>query len=418
MKKSTYTLKNDSKKELVVSIQFSEDEIEVGKLILDNKLVHFKYNDDFLKLKLNISPVRLQFDNSIQIANPTPFNGLFGLFDDSLPDEWGMLLLNRALEKRGMLLHDINILDQLAYIGNTGRGALIYRPVFESETDFSTEIDLDQLKNSMDQVINGESVDVIDELMHLGGSTGGARPKANVGYNPKTGDIIHAYTTLPEGFEHWIIKFANAEDPKDIANIEYAYYKMALAANIEMSDCRLLESNKGQQVFATKRFDRIGNHRIHMHSMACLTHDNFQRSSIDYGHIIDMAYHIEKSESARKKVLRLAAFNLYSHNRDDHSKNFSWLMDSAGIWTLAPAYDLTYSSTEIGEHSTRIDGEGAHPGRKHILNLAEEFSVSEPNEIIEEVQDSLSKWPRIAKECGVSTASMDKIQAKFNELRD
>jgi len=418
MKKSTATLKNDSKKHLAVSIQFSEDEIEVGKLILDKKLVHFKYNDDFLKLNMNLSPIRVQFDNSIQIANPTPFKGLFGLFDDSLPDEWGVLLLNRALEKKGETLGDINILDQLAYIGDTGRGALIYRPSIENGANFSKKIDIDHLKDSINQVIKGESMDVIDELMHLGGSSGGARPKANVGYNPKTNELMHVHTTLPTGFEHWIIKFPNAEDPKDIANIEYAYYKMALGANIKMSECRLLESKTGQQVFATKRFDRIGNHRIHMHSMAGLTYDNFKRSSIDYGHIIDMAYRIEKSASARKKVLRLAAFNLYSHNRDDHSKNFSWLMDSSGNWTLAPAYDLTYSSTVIDEHSTRIDGEGANPGRKHILSLAEEFSISKPNDIIEEVQDSLSKWPSIAEECGVSTDSIDRIQAKFKELND
>jgi serine/threonine-protein kinase HipA len=193
---------------------------------------------------------------------------------------------------------------------------------------------------------------------------------------------------------------------------------MAQAANIEMSECKLLESASGKQIFGTKRFDRIGNHRIHMHSMAGLTHDNFRRSSIDYGHIIDTAYRLEQSATARKKVLRLAAFNIYSHNRDDHSKNFSWLMDDSGIWSLAPAYDLTYSSTAIGEHSTRVAGEGANPGRNNIINLADEFSIARPNEIIEEVQDSISRWPIIAKECGVGSDSIKRIQAKFEQLRD
>ena len=229
---------------------------------------------------------------------------------------------------------------------------------------------------------------------------------------------MHGYNTLPEGFEHWIIKFPSSEDPNDIANIEYAYYKMALNANIKMSECRLLESTTGQQIFATKRFDRIGNNRIHMHSMAGLTHDNFRRSSIDYGHIIDTAYTLEKTASARKKVLRLAAFNIYSHNRDDHSKNFSWLMDDSGIWSLAPAYDLTYSSTAIDEHSTRVGGEGVSPGRNNIINLAQEFSIAQPIEIIEEVQDSISQWPVLAKECGVSTESIVRIQKKFKQLRD
>ena len=418
MKKSTSKIKNKSRKLIYVSIKFSGDEIEVGKLILDNRLVHFKYNDEFLALGLNLSPIKLQFDNSIQIANSEPFHGVFGVFDDSLPDGWGMLLLNRSLEKRGLSLNDINILDQLAYIGDSGKGALIYRPAIKNDKKFSDKIDIDRLKTVMDEVYKGTSTEIIDELMHLGGSSGGARPKANVGYNPKTDELIHGYNALPEGFEHWIIKFPNSEDPKDIANIEYAYYKMALAANIEMNECRLFESASGQQIFATKRFDRIGNNRIHMHSMAGLTHDNFRRSSIDYGHIIDTAYRLEQSATARKKILRLAAFNIYSHNRDDHSKNFSWLMDDSGIWTLAPAYDLTYSSTSIDEHCTRVNGEGANPGRVNILKLAEEFSINRPNEIIEKVQDSISRWPIIAEECGVSSESIIRIQKKIEELRD
>lgn len=418
MKKSIAKIKKEKRKFIDVSIKFSKDEIEVGKLILDNRLVHFKYNDEFLALGLNLSPIKLQFDNSIQIADPDPFHGIFGVFDDSLPDGWGMLLLDRALEKQGLSLNDINILDQLAYIGDSGKGALIYNPAIKNEENFSDKIDIDRLKTVMDEVYKGTSTEVIEELMHLGGSSGGARPKANVGYNPKTDELIHVYNTLPKGFEHWIIKFPSSEDPIDIANIEYAYYKMALAANIEMSECKLLESASGQQIFGTKRFDRIGNNRIHMHSMAGLTNDNFRRSSIDYGHIIDTAYRLEQSATARRKVLRLAAFNIYSHNRDDHSKNFSWLMDDSGIWSLAPAYDLTYSSTSIDEHSTRVAGVGANPGRANIMTLAEEFSISKPSEIIEEVQESLSHWPVIAKECGVSSDSINRIQKKFEQLRD
>jgi serine/threonine-protein kinase HipA len=418
VKKSSVKIKNEKRKFIDVSIKFSNDEIAVGKLILDNRLIHFKYNDEFLTLGLNLSPIKLQFDNSIQIADPDPFHGIFGVFDDSLPDGWGMLLLNRALEKQGSSLNDINILDQLAYIGSSGKGALIYNPAIKNDENFSDKIDIDRLKTIMDGVYKGTSTEVIEELMHLGGSSGGARPKANVGYNPKTDELIHGYNALPKGFEHWIIKFPSSEDPIDIANIEYAYYKMALAANIEMSECNLLESAKGQQIFGTKRFDRKGNNRIHMHSMAGLTNDNFRRSSIDYGHIIDTAYRLEQSATARRKVLRLAAFNIYSHNRDDHSKNFSWLMNDLGIWSLAPAYDLTYSSTAIDEHSTRVAGEGANPGRVNIMTLAEEFSISKPSEIIEEVQESISNWPVIAKESGVSSDSINRIQKKFEQLRD
>ena len=401
-----------------VFIKFSGREIPVGKLILDNRLIHFKYDDDFLKLGMNLSPIKLNYDNTIQIAKPDPFNGIFGVFDDSLPDGWGMLLLNRALEKKGLSLNDINLLDQLAFIGDTGKGALIYRPAITEDEKFSNNIDLDRLKTAMDEVYYGSSSEIIEELLSLGGSSGGARPKANVGYNTIKNELIHGQDILPNGFEHWIIKFPSSEDPKDMANIEYAYYKMAQAAKITMSECKLLESSKGLKIFATKRFDRVGNDRVHMHSMAGLTNDNFRLSTIDYGHIIDTAYKLEKSATAREKVLRLAAFNIYSHNMDDHSKNFSWLMDESGKWTFSPAYDLTYSSNSIDEHSTRASGEGANPGRKQLIELAEEFSINKPEDIIEQVQESLAQWPIIAKECGVSQVSIDRIQTKFLALKD
>ena len=418
MKKKLTPQAPKGNKRINVLLKFSGDEILVGKLILDNRLIHFKYDDDFINLGMNLSPFKLKYNNEIQIADPNPFHGIFGVFDDSLPDGWGMLLFNRTLEKKGFSLNDINILDQLAYIGDTGKGALIYRPAITEDESFSDIIDLDRLKTAMDEVYYGTSTEVIEELMSLGGSSGGARPKANVGYNPKTNELIHGYNTLPDGFNHWIIKFPSSEDPQDIANIEYAYYKMAQGAKITMSECKLLESTKGLHIFATKRFDRVGNDRIHMHSMAGLTHDNFRISNIDYGHIIDAAFRLEQSASARENVLRLAAFNIYSHNRDDHSKNFSWLMNESGKWTFAPAYDLTYSSTAIYEHSTRVSGEGANPGRKHIIELANEFSINKPEEIIDQVQESIAQWPDIAKESGVSKVSINRIQAKFLQLKD
>jgi len=415
MKKNKITKGN---KRINVFLKFSGDEILVGKLILDNRLIYFKYDDDFINRGMNISPIKLKLSNEIQVSPQKPFYGIFGVFDDSLPDGWGMLLLNRALEKKGISLKDINILDQLAYIGETGKGALIYRPAITENEKFTESIDLDQLKTSMDEVYHGASTEVIEKLMSLGGASGGARPKANVGYNPKTNELMHGHNILPDGFNHWIIKFPSSQDPEDIANIEYAYYKMAQVAKITMSECKLLKSTKGLQIFATKRFDRVGNDRIHMHSMAGLVHDNFRISNIDYGHIIDAAFQLEKTASAREKVLRLAAFNLYSHNRDDHSKNFSWLMDESGEWTFAPAYDLTYSSTGMGEHSTRVAGEGGKPGRKHIMELAREFSINKPEDIIAEVQAAIGQWPDIAKESGVRDVSIKRIQTKFLELKD
>ena len=418
MKIKRYINSPQGTKLLNVYIQFSKGEILVGKLILEDRLIHFKYDDDFLNLQLNLSPFRLKFNNSIQVADPVPFHGIFGLFDDSLPDGWGMLLLNRALEKRGFSLNDINILDQLAYVGETGKGALIYRPAITEPENLGNEINIDLIKTAMDEVYEGTTPELIDELMFLGGSSGGARPKVNVGYNHEKNKLIHGRSTLPDGFNHWIIKFPSSSDPKDIANIEFAYNKMAKAAGIEMSESMLLESAKGMQVFATKRFDRIGNRRLHMHSMAGLTHDNFRVSNIDYGHIIDVAYQLEKNAAAREKALRRAAFNVYSYNLDDHSKNFSWLMDENGNWSMSPAYDLTYSSTAINEHSTLVNGEGANPGRKQLLELADIFSIKKANNIINQVQEAIALWPDFAADCGVSKVSRNRIQKRLKSISD
>ena len=417
MKKNNMTYLSGIKK-LNVFIQFDKEEIAVGKLILENRLIHFKYNDEFLDSGLNLSPFKLKFNNTIQVADSVPFHGIYGLFDDSLPDGWGMLLLNRALEKKGLSLNDMNILDQLAYVGENGKGALIYRPAIDEPEYYKNAIDIDLLKTAMDEVYAGSTPDIIDELMLLGGSSGGARPKVNIGYNPSTNELVHGHMPLADGFEHWIIKFPSSADPKDIANIEYAYYKMALAAGIKMNESKLLKSKNGILVFATKRFDRVNNHRLHMHSMAGLTHDNFRVSNIDYGHIIDVAFQLEKSALAREKALRLAAFNVFSHNLDDHSKNFSWLMDKKGKWSMSPAYDLTYSSTGINEHSTLVNGEGAKPGRKHLLELSEIFSIRQAKDIINHVQDAIGMWPDFAKESGVSATTTNRIQRRLKEIND
>ena len=399
-----------------VSINHGNKEVRVGSLILSDRLIYFQYSASYLEQGFNLSPIKLRFDGSLQLAKADPFHGIFGVFDDSLPDGWGMLLLHRALEKQGLTINDINILDQLAFVGESGKGALIYRPAIENNEHFEGKIDLDHLKSSINEVYEGSGTEIIEKLFNLGGSSGGARPKANVGFNPQTNQLCHSHNMLSEGFEHWIIKFPSSHDLIDIGNIEFAYYKMAIAAGIDMSECRLLASSTNQQFFATKRFDRAKNKHIHMHSMAGLVHDNYRRSAIDYGHIIDTAFTLENTATARREILRLAAFNVFGHNMDDHSKNFSWLMDHQGKWKFAPAYDLTFSSTAVNEHSTTIDGEGARPGKKQLLALADHFSITKPNEIIEQVQSSIAMWPDFAQECGVGKSSTQLIQNTLSRI--
>lgn len=397
-------------KKIFVSIQFDAGEIAVGELVSDDKLIYFKYYQEFRESGLEISPIKLKFNTDINQANEIPFEGLFGVFADSLPDGWGKLLLDRALAARGISIANLSPLDRLAYIGTQGMGALIYRPeIFIDHAD-QFKIELDEIARSTKQIIAGLATDVLDEIFRLGGSSGGARPKILVGYNPITQHLIGAEKELPPPYEHWLIKFSASSDSKDVANIEYAYYKMAIDAGIEMSDCRLFESKSGNTYFGTKRFDRQGNNRLHLHSAAGIMHDNFRLSTLDYGHLMDCAFQLERDVKAYEKVLRLAAFNVFANNRDDHSKNFSFLMDGTGKWRLSPAYDLTFSYSGHGMHSTMVAGESASPTRTHLMKLANYFNVTNASTILDEVQDVVNNWKKYAASSGVKSASKNSIQ--------
>lgn len=355
-------------KKIFVSIQFNESEIELGELVSNDRNIYFKYYTDFISKGIEISPLKLKLNTEINKAEAMPFNGLFGVFADSLPDGWGTLLLDRALTAKGIDVSDITMLDRLAFVGSNGAGALIYKPEISDEKNKKFEFELDEIAKAAHQIITGTATEILDELYILGGSSGGARPKILVGYNAQTAHIIGPEKNLPSGYEHWLIKFPSSADIPDIANIEYAYYKMALDAGIEMSESKLFKGKSGQVYFGTKRFDRIGNNCLHMHSAAGLMHDNFRLSNLDYGNIMDCAFRLERDVRAYEKILRLAAFNIFAHNRDDHSKNISFLMDENGNWKIAPAYDLTFSSSSHGMHSTMVSGQSANPTKQHLMN--------------------------------------------------
>lgn len=394
---------------IIVSILFNNDEIEVGELVSNSKHIYFKYYHSFIKRGLEISPIKLKLNKEVYRANETPFDGLFGVFADSLPDGWGKLLLDRNIGARGIDIGDITVLDRLAYVGSNGMGALIYKPELTEEHNEEFSIELDAIAKATNKIIKGSATDVLDELYILGGSSGGARPKILVGYNASTQHLTGVEKFLPEGYEHWLIKFPSSADKPDIANIEYAYYRMAVDAGIEMSECKLFNGRSGKCYFGTKRFDRNGNKRFHMHSAAGIMHDNFRLSTLDYGNLMDCAFILEKDVRAYEKILRLAAFNVFAHNRDDHSKNFSFLMDATGNWKLAPAYDLTFSNSGHGMHSTMVAKESANPTKKHLIELADYFKVKNAGDIIDEVENVVHRWKSYADSCNVSSVSKNSI---------
>ncbi len=402
--------------QLEVYLRFTDTPVAVGQMVSDNGTIFFKYDDTFIKKGLELSPFKLKLSDTILTPETPIFEGLFGVFNDSLPDGWGRLLLDRTLLSKGISLNQITPLDRLAYVGSGGMGALTYKPSLNSKVQSDKLMELDVISQEMIKVLEGAPSDIIEELFNLGGSSGGARPKILVGYNPKTNHLSHGYSSLPDSYEHWIIKFPSSTDFPEIAQIEYAYHKMALAAGIEMSECKLFEGPSGKKYFATKRFDRIHNDRLHLHSASGLLNDNFRYSNLDYGNVMDCAFRLENHVAAYSKILRLAAFNVYSHNRDDHSKNISFLMNSSGEWKLAPAYDLTFSNSSHGMHSTMVAGESKSPGQQHLLELANIFEVKYPETIIDKVKGAIADWEIYANDSGIGDDSKKLIAKALKEI--
>jgi serine/threonine-protein kinase HipA len=403
-------------KRIYVKLALEDNEYDVGELVKSDYKIYFRYNDQFVQNGFNLSPISLAFNSEIQVAKYEPFNGLHGLFNDSLPDAWGRLLLDRTLASNGINIPDIGPLDRLAYVGKRGMGALFYQPEFHSQSSLEHYIDLDTLAFESNKFIEGKSSDILDDLFCLGGSSGGARPKVFVAYDIDNDHLLFNQNKLQSNFEHWIVKFPSSLDHPEIAKIEYAYYLMALEAGLNMEFSKLFIGKSGQSYFATKRFDRRKEYRLHMHSASGLLHDNYNHSQMDYGHLMDLAFRLEKHIGAYEKVFRIAAFNLYAHNRDDHSKNFSFLMDKNGKWNMAPPYDLTFSNSSYGFHSTMFAGESQNPNSQHLLKLADHFGVKNADSIIEKVKTAISNWKTIAKECDLSKATISNIDAVISKL--
>ena len=386
----------------------------IGDMVSDKNKVYFKYNQDFIESGLQISPFKLKLSNEILSPNATHFDGLFGVFSDSIPDGWGKLLLDRKLIAQGINSNQISALDRLAYLNQNSLGAISYEPEFENNFNFNKNIDLDIVSNGIIDIQKGISIDEIEELFLLGGSSGGARPKIHIGFNPETNEIINGNSELKSGFEHWIIKFPASNDLEDISKIEFIYNQMARNAGIEVADFKLFKTKKEKYFFGSKRFDRIDNQKLHLHSVAGLLHDNFRMSTLDYGHIMDCGFNLEKNIQVYDKILRLAAFNVFAHNRDDHSKNFSFLMDKNGAWKFAPAYDLTFSNSSFGFHSTSISGENKNPQLKHLIQLAKHFDVKKPNLIFDEVASSINQFSVLANNIEVNKETINLIERNIN----
>jgi len=379
----------------------------IGTLAQKDKKIYFEYNKAFLKSGIQISPYKLPLKAGLFRCDDDTFEGLWGVFADSLPDGWGRLLMDRHLIRLGVNPKSITPLDRLAYVGKYGMGALRYEPVREIDEPLE-EIVLDNLAKSSEAILEGSSDAMLDELLALGGSSTGDRPKVLVQLSDDKKEVIHDRQKLRDGFSHYMVKFSNAHDGKESGAVEYAYSLMAKEAGLEMPETVLIEGKHGRY-FAIKRFDRVGDERGHMHSVAGLVHTDFRYPALDYDDLMRLTLHLTKHYEDVSKMFRLECFNLFAHNRDDHAKNFSFLMDSAGVWRLSPAYDLTFSYGVGIEHSTMYLGESKNPTVEHLLQLAKKYQIKNAKEIIDEVRYGVSLWEKTAKNAGISKKMIEKI---------
>lgn len=405
--------------EVKVGINFGKGVQAVGRLAVRDHKIYFEYDSAFIKSSTEISPLRLPLRPGVQSFDYNLFEGLPGVFNDSLPDRWGRLLFDRFLRSQDILPTDITPLDRLAHVGSYPLGALVFEP--DHSADYTQgDISLDSLASQAQEVLDGTSDDVLAELIILNGSSAGARPKALIGVNDKRNHIIHGVHNLPAGYAPWMVKFPNSQDGLDAGAIEYVYALMAKEAGIAMSDVHLFEAERGAGYFAIKRFDRDGDTRYHMHTACGLLHSDFRTPSLDYEDLIALTGMLTRDVREVEKLYQLAVFNVLAYNRDDHSKNFSYLMDKDGQWKLSPAYDLTFSSGPRGEQSTMVMGEGRDPNTSHLLKLADEAKIKKDRalQIIDATRSSLSKWPTLAKQYGVSDMNIKLIQRKISQVAD
>ena len=387
---------------------------KVGTLAIRDKKTYFEYDKDFLKTNIEISPYKLPLKSGLHICKDNTFEGLWGVFNDSLPDGWGRLLMDRHLAKVGVNSMSLTPLDRLAYVGSHAMGALSYEPEIEIDNPSIDSIVLDELAKSSHDILEGSSESLLDELLVLNGSSAGARPKVLVQLSDDKKEIIHAKDVLKDGFSHWMVKFASSLDSREIGAIEYAYSLMAKEAGLEMPKTALLEGKKGRY-FACERFDRVGDDRVHMHSAAGLTHSDFRYPSLDYDDMLSLTLHLTKNMQEVEKVFRLACFNLFTHNRDDHAKNFSFLMDEKGVWRFSPVYDVTFSSGPGGEHSTMYLGEGKNPTKEHLLALAKKHLLKNGETVLQEVYETVMGWDKFAKLADISTKTKKSVFKVFTQ---
>jgi serine/threonine-protein kinase HipA len=388
--------------EIGLMLDESEAGDTVGRVAMADGLAQVEWSAAIVDHQRRIDPLLYPPGPGLHAARGRNFDGLHGFLSDSLPDAWGQMLMKRRLETLGVSIDTLSAVDRLALVGRTGRGALVYQPATTPTEDVGT-INLDALAEESRVLLLGNDPGQIDTLARLGGASGGARPKIHLGIalDGALGGEGDA------GYEDWIVKFRATVDPIDIGPVEEAYARMARAAGIDMAASRLLSAQTGPGYFATRRFDRPApGRRLHMISLAGALEARADMPSIDYGMFLRATMAITRHASDVEEAFRRMVFNILAHNRDDHTRQHSFLQNEAGEWRLAPAYDLTFSTGPGGEHYMAVDGEGRAPNRAQVTTLGRRHGLTERaiTTVIDCVRDAIANWRGVAGESGTTTS--------------
>ena len=420
---------------------------KIGAVAWDSKknIANFEYEPSFIKSGIEISPMTMPLSSQIYsfpALHQNTFHGLPGLLADSLPDKFGNALINVWLAKEGRLPQSFNSVERLCYIGKRGIGALEFMPSQGSFHGSSKNINIESLVELASEILSKRNFlkssfsipareKALQNILKVGTSAGGARAKAVIAWNPETQDVRSGQIKAGSGFSYWILKFDGVsgnidkelEDPKGFGLIEYAYYKMALASGIEMSECRLLHEN-GRSHFMTKRFDRTDKgSKIHMQSLGALAHYDFnQAGAYSYEQAIRVIRILKLPMDVIEEQFRRTAFNIIARNQDDHVKNIAFLMNKLGEWKLSPAFDVIYSYNPSGSwtnmHQMSMSGKRDEFDKNDFIEFGKTASMKKgrAEAILSQVQDAVSKWPRYAKEVDVPNDIIKKIAANYRRI--
>ncbi len=386
----------------------------------------FEYAKDFVRTGISPSPMTMPPSIGTRYSFPAlslqTYRGLPGLIADALPDRFGNALIDEYLSRQGTRAGDITTLQRLLYVGKRAMGALEFEPAMATSAtaEAAMPLQIAGLVEDARRALRGEASKVTQHILDVGSSAGGARAKAVIGWNPKTRSVLSGQFDLPSGFEHWLLKFDGVGDDgrlgmtRGFGRIEYAHYLMAIECGISMSQCDLLEEG-GRAHFMSRRFDRRGNEKLHVQTLCGLQHLDFNIPYVSsYEQYFRTILELNLGAEAMRQAWLRCAFNVMARNCDDHTKNLAFIMDPAGTWSLAPAYDMSFSHNPgpdkwTRQHQMLVNGKAQQITREDLLIVARQFDIDGAARRLGRVADVLRQWPRYARRAGVPDGEASRI---------